>query len=79
MGPEHAKRKAVLHGEVDEARRAFDDDAWPDTCTSERGPQLLDPGSQREPMTTAHNKQETPLFAASIEKHALRSINQARS
>lgn len=26
-----AKRKAVLRGEVDEARRALDDDAWPDS------------------------------------------------
>jgi hypothetical protein len=25
-----AKRKAVSHGEVDEARRALDEDAWPD-------------------------------------------------
>jgi len=27
-----AKRKAVLHGEVDEARRALYDDAWPDSA-----------------------------------------------
>jgi len=35
--------------------------------------------AQREPMTTAHNKQETPMFAASIERHALRLINEAKS
>jgi len=28
--------------------------------------------SQRQPMSTAHNRQETPFFAASIERHALR-------
>ena len=28
--------------------------------------------AQRQPMTIAHNKQETPFFAASIERHALR-------
>ena len=27
----------------------------------------------REPMSTAHNRQETPFFAASIERHALRN------
>jgi hypothetical protein len=27
--------------------------------------------TQRQPMSIAHNKQETPLFAASIERHAL--------
>jgi hypothetical protein len=29
--------------------------------------------SQRQPMSTAHNKGETPLFAASIERAALRN------
>lgn len=28
--------------------------------------------AQRQPMSIAHNKQETPFFAASIERHALR-------
>jgi hypothetical protein len=28
--------------------------------------------AQREPMSVAHNRQETPFFAASIERHALR-------
>lgn len=28
--------------------------------------------AQRQPMSTAHNRQETPFFAASIERHALR-------
>jgi hypothetical protein len=28
--------------------------------------------TQRQPMSIAHNKQETPLFAASIQRHALR-------
>jgi hypothetical protein len=28
--------------------------------------------AQREPISTAHNRQETPFFAASIERHALR-------
>jgi hypothetical protein len=28
--------------------------------------------TQRQPMSIAHNKQETPFFAASIERHALR-------
>lgn len=32
--------------------------------------------SQRQPVSTAHNKQETPLFAASIERAALRSIRK---
>jgi hypothetical protein len=27
--------------------------------------------AQRQPMSTAHNRQETPFFAASIERHAL--------
>ena len=27
--------------------------------------------AQRQPMSIAHNKQETPYFAASIERHAL--------
>jgi hypothetical protein len=31
----------------------------------------------REPMSTAHNRQETPFFAASIERHALRLMNAA--
>jgi len=31
---------------------------------------------QRQPMSIAHNKQETPLFAASIERAALRSIRK---
>jgi hypothetical protein len=33
--------------------------------------------TQREPMSTAHNRQETPFFAASIERHALRRLNAA--
>ena len=33
--------------------------------------------AQREPITVAHNRQETPLFAASIERHALRQIRAA--
>lgn len=32
--------------------------------------------TQRQPMSIAHNRQETPFFAASIERHALR--NKAR-
>jgi len=28
--------------------------------------------AQRQPMSTAHNRQETPFFAASLEQHALR-------
>jgi hypothetical protein len=28
---------------------------------------------QRQPMSIAHNRQETPLFAASIERAALRN------
>jgi hypothetical protein len=31
----------------------------------------------REPISTAHNRQETPFFAASIERHALRRANAA--
>lgn len=31
----------------------------------------------RQPMSIAHNKQETPFFAASIERHALRRMNAA--
>ena len=30
--------------------------------------------TQREPISTAHNRQETPFFAASIERHALRRV-----
>lgn len=33
--------------------------------------------AQREPISTAHNRQETPFFAASIERHALRRRNAA--
>ena len=33
--------------------------------------------TQREPISVAHNKQETPFFAASIERHALRRQNAA--
>jgi len=33
--------------------------------------------TQREPISTAHNRQETPFFAASIERHALRRKNAA--
>ena len=32
---------------------------------------------QRGPISTAHNRQETPFFAASIERHALRRTNAA--
>lgn len=31
----------------------------------------------REPISTAHNRQETPFFAASIERHALRHLKGA--
>ncbi|MGO4221730.1 DUF2955 domain-containing protein [Lysobacter sp. TAF61] len=31
---------------------------------------------QRKPISTAHNKQETPFFAASIERYALRAARQ---
>ena len=31
--------------------------------------------AQRQPMSIAHNRQETPFFAASIERHALRRLN----
>jgi hypothetical protein len=30
--------------------------------------------TQRQPMSIAHNNQETPFFAASIERHALRLV-----
>jgi hypothetical protein len=33
--------------------------------------------SARKPVSEAHNKQETPLFAKSIERHALRNGNSA--
>jgi len=33
--------------------------------------------TQREPISVAHNKQETPFFAASIERHALRQAKAA--
>jgi hypothetical protein len=33
--------------------------------------------AQREPISTAHNRQETPFFAASIERHALRRVEAA--
>jgi hypothetical protein len=33
--------------------------------------------AQRKPLVTAHNKQETPFFAASIERHALRTAEAA--
>jgi hypothetical protein len=33
--------------------------------------------AQRQPMSTAHNRGETPLFAASIERHALRNVGAA--
>jgi hypothetical protein len=33
--------------------------------------------TQRAPISTAHNRQETPFFAASIERHALRRKNAA--
>ncbi len=33
--------------------------------------------ASREPISTAHNRQETPFFAASIERHALRRANAA--
>jgi hypothetical protein len=33
--------------------------------------------TQRQPMSIAHNRQETPLFAASIERHALRKAAAA--
>ncbi len=33
--------------------------------------------AQREPISTAHNRQETPFFAASIERHALRRVRAA--
>jgi len=33
--------------------------------------------AQRQPMSIAHNKQETPFFAASIERHALRLAGAA--
>jgi hypothetical protein len=33
--------------------------------------------AQRQPMSIAHNKAETPFFAASIERHALRTIAAA--
>jgi hypothetical protein len=32
---------------------------------------------QRQPMSIAHNKQETPFFAASIERHSLRNVAAA--
>jgi hypothetical protein len=33
--------------------------------------------AQREPISTAHNRQETPFFAASIERYALRQAEAA--
>ncbi|MDQ0561237.1 hypothetical protein QO004_003030 [Rhizobium mesoamericanum] len=33
----------------------------------------LDTAAQRQPMSIAHNKGETPLFAASIERAALKN------
>jgi len=33
--------------------------------------------AQRQPMSTAHNRQETPFFAASIERYALRNAAAA--
>jgi hypothetical protein len=33
--------------------------------------------TQREPISVAHNRQETPFFAASIERHALRHLKAA--
>ncbi len=33
--------------------------------------------TQRTPISTAHNKQETPFFAASIERHALMRLKAA--
>ncbi|CAN7637655.1 hypothetical protein [Neorhizobium tomejilense] len=35
--------------------------------------------TQRQPMSIAHNKGETPLFAASIERAALRSISSTKA
>jgi hypothetical protein len=35
--------------------------------------------TQRQPMSIAHNKGETPLFAASIERFALRSQSSSRA
>jgi len=35
--------------------------------------------TQRQPMSIAHNKGETPLFAASIERHALRSQQPSKA
>jgi hypothetical protein len=35
--------------------------------------------AQRQPMSIAHNKQETPFFAASIERHALRNAAAAQA
>ena len=32
----------------------------------------------RKPVSEAHNRQETPLFAKSIERHALRNSSSAR-
>lgn len=34
--------------------------------------------AQRQPMSIAHNKQETPFFAASIERHALRGQGSSK-
>jgi hypothetical protein len=34
--------------------------------------------SARKPISEAHNRQETPLFAKSIERHALKNNNSAR-
>ena len=34
--------------------------------------------SARRPISEAHNRQETPLFAKSIERHALRNRSSAR-
>lgn len=33
----------------------------------------------RKPVTEAHNRQETPLFAKSIERHALRNASPAKT
>ena len=35
--------------------------------------------TQRQPMSIAHNKGETPLFAASIERFALRNQQSSRA
>lgn len=35
--------------------------------------------SARKPVSEAHNRQETPLFAKSIERHALRNARSAKT